>query len=743
MEDKYIASIASELAIKPNQVSSTIDLLNAGGTVPFIARYRKEKTGELDEVKITLIRDLSQRYEELEKRRVFILKTIKEQGNLTSDLERKIKAADSVQLLEDIYLPFKPKRKTKSTIAKDKGLEPLATFIFKQTLEDPIAKASVFIDKEKGVNNTEEALQGARDIIAEWISEKADARQRLRNLFERTAVITSKSIKSKETQGVKYKDYFAWSEPLSKTPSHRLLAMRRGEKEAFLSLDISIDKDDAIRTIEKMIITGKNSSANHVKQAIEDAYKRLLKPSLETELRLFSKKQADQDAINVFSENIRELLLSAPLGQKSILAVDPGFRSGCKVVCLNQEGKLLEHTIIYPNEPQRKTIEAEEKLKLLVSKYAIEAIAIGNGTASRESENFVKKITFDRSLEVVVVNESGASIYSASEIAREEFPEHDVTVRGAVSIGRRLADPLAELVKIDPKSIGVGQYQHDVDQTALKQGLDDVVSSCVNAVGVEVNTASKQLLTYVSGLGPTLAQNIIAYRNENGSFNSRKELLKVARMGAKVYEQAAGFLRIQHGKHPLDGSAVHPERYPIAEKIATDLNINLKDLIGNIETLSTVNLSNYTTKDVGLPTLKDIISELEKPGRDPRNSFESFSFSDLVHEITDLHEGMELPGIVTNVTKFGAFVDIGVHQDGLVHISELSNSFVKDPNEIVKVQQKVHVKVTSVDVQRKRIALSMKTNSSTPKHINKKRNETNKPNSSMEQQLNALKGKWS
>ncbi len=745
MEQKYIQQIASELSIRPTQVTATLELLAAGGTIPFIARYRKEKTGELDEVQIAAVRDLSAGFEELEKRRAFILKSIKEQEKLTPELEKKIDAATTLTELEDIYLPYKPKRKTKATVAKDKGLEPLAKFLFDQNSSNVEGEAEKFLSEEKEVKSIEEALQGARDIIAEWVSEDAEARQKLRNVFKKTAIVKTKVLKGKETEGEKYKDYFEWEEPLAKTPSHRLLAMRRGEKEMILSMDISPEKEVAIEKLERQFVKGNNAAANQVQLAIEDCYKRLLKPSLETEFRLTSKKKADLDAIRVFTDNLRELLLASPLGQKAVLALDPGFRTGCKVVCLNQQGKLLHNAAIYPHEPQRQTAAAEATLKQLVNEYKVEAIAIGNGTAGRETEAFVNKIKFDHPVQVVMVNESGASIYSASEIARDEFPDHDITVRGAVSIGRRLADPLAELVKLDPKSIGVGQYQHDVDQTALKNALDDVVMSCVNAVGVDVNTASKQLLTYVSGLGPTLAENIVNYRNENGPFQSRKEILKVPRMGEKVFEQAAGFLRIRDGKNPLDASAVHPERYKLVEQMAKDLQSDLKTIIGKSDIKSKIDLKKYVNDEVGLPTLQDILEELVKPGRDPRKEFEVFSFDDSVHDINDLREGMTLPGIVTNVTNFGAFVDIGVHQDGLVHISEISNTFVKDPNEVVKVSQKVQVRVTGVDVPRKRISLSMKDEQ--PARTNKPVRQKNivkkeEPQGSMQDKLAALKGKW-
>lgn len=742
MEQRFISQIANTLSIKTNQIIATLALLDEGATIPFISRYRKEKTGELDEVQIGNIRDLSEKIKELEKRREFILKTIKEQGNLTPELEKKILETQELNTLEDIYLPFKPKRKTKATIAKDKGLEPLANQIFDQRNFDIQTAADQYINAEKDVNSIDEALQGARDIIAERVNENSEARQKIRNLFQRTGIVKSKVLRNKEVEGEKFKDYFEWEEPLNKIPSHRLLAIRRGEKEMVLSMDISPDKDDALNAINKHFIVSSNQAAKQVELAIEDCYKRLLKPSIETEYRVSTKTSADTEAIRVFTDNLKELLLASPLGQKTILAIDPGFRTGCKVVCLNAQGKLLHNTVIYPSLGQRQQLEAEESIKQLVKEYSIEAISIGNGTASRETEKLVKSLNLDSSIQIVVVNESGASIYSASEVARDEFPNHDVTVRGAVSIGRRLADPLAELVKIDAKSIGVGQYQHDVDQTALKKALDETVSSCVNAVGVEVNTASKQLLTYVSGLGPTLAENIVNYRNENGPFTSRKEIMKVPRMGAKVFEQAAGFLRIRNAKNPLDSSAVHPERYKLVEQMAKDINSDIKSLIGQNGRVKDIDIKKYTSDELGIPTLNDILQELEKPGRDPRKEFESFSFDESVHEISDLHVGMTLPGIVTNVTKFGAFVDIGVHQDGLVHISQLANTFVKDPNDIVKVQQKVLVRVTEVDASRKRIALSMKDEQPTIRKTPKKQNQEKKSNNSIEDQLSALKDKW-
>lgn len=742
----YFQKISTLLNVPVKNVQNTVELLDEGATVPFISRYRKELTGSMDEVQIATVRDEITRLRELDKRKETVLKSIKEQGKLTEELEKKITEAETFSRLEDLYLPYKPKRRTKATIAKEKRLEPLATLIFSQEKFDVEAEAGKFVSEEKDVKNTEEALSGARDIIAEWISEDSVAREKMRNFFMEKGTITSKVMSGKEEEGEKFKDYFDWSEPLAKVPSHRLLAMRRGEKEGFLMLDINPDKDEAIGILEKIFIKGNSESSGQIKTAIEDSYKRLLKPSIETETRLWSKKQADEMAIRVFAQNLRELLLASPLGQKSILAVDPGFRTGCKVAALDRQGKLLEDIVIYPNEPQKKKKEAELTVLALCQKHHIEAIAIGNGTASRETESFIRSIEIlPKEIHVIVVNESGASVYSASDAAREEFPDHDVTVRGAVSIGRRLTDPLAELVKIDPKSIGVGQYQHDVDQTQLKNSLDDVVMSCVNAVGVEVNTASKQLLTYVSGLGPALAENIVKFRDEHGPFASRKQLMKVPRMGEKVFEQAAGFLRIRNSGHPLDSSAVHPESYHIVEAMAKDLGAEVADLISNKELRKKIDLKKYVSDTVGLPTLNDIMQELDKPGRDPRKTFEVFRFQEGVEHIEDLRAGMKLPGIVTNVTNFGAFVDIGVHQDGLVHVSHISNRFVKDPNEVVKVQQKVMVTVLEVDVNRKRISLSLKDDAAAapkPEKKNSPSAQKEKPAKDVNDMLATLKNKW-
>lgn len=702
--------IANELKLTTHQVEAVINLITGGATIPFMARYRKEVTGSLDEVVLTSIRDRHEQLIELDQRKESVLKSIDKQGKLTPALTKAIGQAETMTELEDIYLPYKPKRKTKATVAKEKGLEPLAATLFEQAKVDIEKISTSYINKELGVNTPEEALEGARDIMAEWVSENQEARKNIRELFWQDGIIEAKAIKSKATteEAQKFKDYFEWSEPIKKTPSHRLLAMRRGEKEGFITLDIAPTEELALQSLESQFVKGSSAASEQVTLAVKDSYKRLLKPSIESEVRVESKLKADLEAIKVFSSNLKELLLAPALGQKRVLAMDPGFRTGTKLVVLGEQSELLFNTVIYPNEPQREVTKSATLVSGLCDKYKIEAIAIGNGTASRETEAFVKSLGLPKNIITVMVNESGASIYSASEVAREEFPDHDVTVRGAVSIGRRLADPLAELVKIDAKSIGVGQYQHDVDQTKLKAGLDDVVMSCVNSVGVEVNTASKELLSYVSGLGPQLAKSIVEYRNQNGAFKSRSALKKVPRLGDKAFEQCAGFLRIRDAKNPLDASAVHPERYELVEKFAKDLNCTVKDLMTSAELRKKLDLKKYITSNLGLPTLTDILSELEKPGRDPREKFEVFNFDDSVHEITDLKVGMVLPGIVTNVTNFGAFVDVGVHQDGLVHISHLSDQFIKDPNAVISVQQKVSVTVVEVDVSRKRIALSMK-----------------------------------
>jgi protein Tex len=705
---RWVEQIAKEFSLQIKNVRAVADLLGEAATVPFISRYRKEMTGSMDEVMITNIRDRIEQLRELDKRREAVITSIEKQGKLTPELLGAVVNAESLAELEDIYLPYKPKRKTRASVAKEKGLEPLAQKLFEQDRFDLDEFSKTFIDVEKGVASVDEALDGARDIMAEWISENQDTRKRVRELFWKDGLIEARVMKGKENEGQKFKDYFDWSEPISKTPSHRLLAMRRGEKEGILSLDIYPPEELALQNMEHQYLKSENKASDQVRLAIKDSYKRLLRPSLETEIRMESKMKADEEAIKVFASNLKELLLTAPLGQKNVLALDPGFRTGCKLVCLDKQGKLIYNDTIYPNDPQRETMKSGTLVKALCEQYEIEAIAIGNGTASRETEHFVKHIGLPNRILVVMVNESGASVYSASDVAREEFPDKDITVRGAVSIGRRLMDPLAELVKIDPKSIGVGQYQHDVEQTRLKQGLDDVVMSCVNSVGVEVNTASKELLSYVSGLSAALARNIIEYRNQNGPFASRDSLMKVPRLGEKVFEQAAGFLRIHEAKNPLDSSAVHPESYGIVQQMAADLGCSVKDLMSSAELRKQLDLKKYVTDKVGLPTLSDILSELEKPGRDPREKFEIFSFTEGVNTIGDLKIGMKLPGIVTNVTNFGAFVDIGVHQDGLVHISHLSDKFIKDPKEAVTVQQKVNVTVVEVDVPRKRIGLSMK-----------------------------------
>ncbi|MEM6262828.1 MAG: Tex family protein [Bacteroidota bacterium] len=708
MEKKHIERIAQELNVRPQQVAAAIRLLDEGATVPFISRYRKEVTGSLDEVQIAQVRDRIEALRALDKRRESILTSLIERELLTDELKSAILGAQTLSELEDIYLPFRPKRRTRATIARERGLEPLATQLLEQDYDlEPESLAQGFINPEKEVGDLETALKGARDIIAETINEHQEVRSKMRQLYARQSMVHSKVIKGKEEEGAKYKDYFDWSEPLAKVPSHRLLAMRRGEKESILSLTIEPAADEAHWILEREFVKNDSPAASQVRMAAEDCYKRLLGPSMETEVRITSKDTADEEAIKVFTDNLRELLLAAPLGEKRVLALDPGFRTGCKVVALSAQGKLLHNTTIYPNPPQRETVRSEYAIIELVKSYNIEAIAIGNGTASRETERFLREIELPKNVQVLMVNESGASVYSASEVARNEFPDYDITVRGAVSIGRRLMDPLAELVKIDPKSIGVGQYQHDVDQTALKKSLDDTVMSCVNAVGVELNTASKELLTYVSGLGPVLAQNIVQYRNENGPFSSRKSLTKVPRLGPKAFEQAAGFLRVREADNPLDRSAVHPESYHVVEQMAKDLGVTLAQLMSQPDLVSKLSLQRYVTDTIGIPTLKDIVEELKKPGRDPREQFEAFSFDESVNKPEDLRVGMWLPGIVTNVADFGAFVDVGVHQDGLVHKSQMANRFVKHPSEVVKVQQKVNVRVVSLDLDRNRIGLSL------------------------------------
>ncbi len=679
--------------------------------MPFIARYRKEATGSLDEVQIAAIRDELEKLRAIDERRASIKKSLQERNLLSGELESKLDAAQSLSKLEDIYQPFKPKRRTKATIAKERGLEPLAAFILENQDAECSGKAAEFVNPEKEVADVSAALAGARDIIAENISDDAAARSSLREYFENNAVLSSKVMTGKEAEGAKYRDYFDWSEPAKTAPSHRILAIRRGETEGFLIMRVIPDEDGAISILKRLFVKNASSECGRqVATAAEDAYKRLLSATTETHMRLEIKKRADEEAVKVFANNLRELLMSSPLGRKNVLAIDPGFRTGCKVVCLNRQGDLLFNDVVYPEQSAMRLKEAEDKIRALCSRFQIEAIAIGSGTAGRETEAFVKSLGLPQSIAVVMVNESGASIYSASEVAREEFPNYDITVRGAVSIGRRLMDPLAELVKIDPQSIGVGQYQHDVNQAMLKRSLDDVVVSCVNSVGVEVNTASKQLLSYVSGLNASTAANIVSYRNENGAFKSRKQLMKVKGLGAKSFEQAAGFLRINGGENPLDASAVHPERYTLVEKMAADIGSDINTLLNDPAARAKINLQNYVGDGIGMPTLKDIMQELGKPGRDPREKFETFSFAEGVSKMEDLHEGMRLPGIVTNVTAFGAFVDIGVHQDGLVHVSELSDTFVRDPHDVVKPQQRVNVYVLEVDAVRKRISLSMKSN---------------------------------
>jgi protein Tex len=710
MIDKHIEKISREQNLKSNQIRATAQLLEEGATVPFIARYRKEATDMLDEVEITSIRDRLKQLEELDNRRDAIIKSLDERGLLTDELKQKIDEAEVMAVLEDIYLPFKPKRRTRATIAREKGLEPIALQIYLQENIDPAKEAEKYLDPEKELNTIEEVLQGARDIIAEMINEDQDARAQMRELFAVSGIMKSKVITGKETEGIKYKDYFNWEESIMTAPSHRVLAIRRGENEGFLSMRILPNEEEALNILDRLFIKKSNLCAEQVRLAMQDSYKRLLALSMETEIRMDSKQKADDEAIRVFAENLRQLLLAAPLGQKNVLAIDPGFRTGCKIVCLDKQGKLIYNENIYPTGSELQKRKAGASLFEMCKIYHIEIICIGNGTASRETESFVKSLNLPGNLPIVMVNESGASIYSASDVAREEFPDYDVTVRGSVSIGRRLQDPLAELVKIDPKSIGVGQYQHDVDQTHLKESLDDTVISCVNSVGVELNTASKQLLTYVSGLGPKLAGAIVEFRNANGPFKSREDLMQVPRLGPKAFEQAAGFLRIRDGINPLDKSAVHPESYHIIKKMCDDLNTDISQLMLNEALRRKINLQNYLTETIGLPTLNDIIDELAKPGRDPREQFEEFKFTDGVEKIEDLTVGMKLPGIITNITAFGAFVDIGVHNDGLLHISQIANKFIKNPADVLKVHQKVMVTVREIDIERKRIGLSMKDN---------------------------------
>ena len=706
MSTQYAETISTELNVQSQQVISTIALLDEGGTVPFIARYRKEATGLLDEVAIMQIRDRLEQLRELDKRRDTILKSLEDQEVLSDQLREKVSAAQSLSTLEDIYLPYRPKRRTRATIAREKGLAPLADLLFKQDeTTDPDTEAAAFIDQEKEVTCVADALAGARDIIAEWINEDPQARAQVRDLYASHSTLRTRVTTGKEQEGSKYRDYFEWEEPLAKAPSHRVLAMRRGEKEQCLSLRIIGPEEQCLAALDQQFVQGDNACSTQVQLAAQDAFKRLLSLSMETEMRVESKNVADEEAIRVFAENLRQLLLAPPLGQKNVLALDPGFRTGSKLVCLDAQGNLTHTDVIYPD---RHSDKAASILQHLCLEHKIEAIAIGNGTGGRETERFARSIGLPKSIQIVMVNESGASVYSASDAARAEFADYDLTVRGSVSIGRRLMDPLAELVKIDPKSIGVGQYQHDVDQHALKRSLDDVVVSCVNSVGVEVNTASEQLLSYVSGLGPQLAHNIIEYRREHGPFTSRKGLKEVPRLGPKAFELAAGFLRIHDGENPLDASAVHPERYTLVSKMAKDLDVEVGQLLRRDDLRRRIDLTRYASDEVGLPTLEDILSELSKPGRDPREEFSAFAFAEGIEKMEDLKPGMKLPGVITNITAFGAFVDIGVHQDGLIHISQLADRYVKDPNEIVKVQEQVEVRVTEVDLERKRIALSMR-----------------------------------
>ncbi|MGD9974956.1 MAG: Tex family protein [Desulfatirhabdiaceae bacterium] len=708
MNPIHIAKIAQELNLSQHQVQATAELLEADATVPFIARYRKEATDSLDEVAVTAIRDRLTALSELDARRESILKSLEQNGHLTDELNARVLGAETSAELEDIYLPYRPKRRTRAIIAREKGLEPLAMAIWAQTGVDPAAEAIPFVNPEIGVDTAEDALAGARDILAEMVNENADARARIRALFMEKGIIHSAVVAGKETEGAKYRDYFDWKESIATAPSHRVLAMRRGEREDFLNVSIAPPEEEALLILQRQFVTGDGEDSRQVMAAVQDAWKRLLSRSMETEIRLWARENADIEAIRIFSENLKNLLLAPPLGSKRVMGIDPGFRTGCKVVCLDPQGQLLHHDTIYPHTSDHQAEQARKKLVQLCQDYGIEAIAIGNGTAGRETESFVRSIDRLAGLQVIMVNESGASIYSASDVARDEFPDLDLTVRGSVSIGRRLMDPLSELVKIDPKSIGVGQYQHDVDQNLLKQALDDVVISCVNRVGVDVNRASVQLLTYVSGLGPQLAKNILSYRNENGPFKSRDALKKVKRLGPKAFEQAAGFLRILDSDNPLDASAVHPERYAIVNTMAADLGCGIADLMADPGRRKAISIQKYVSDQVGLPTLQDILDELAKPGRDPRDRFETVEFAGGIDKIGDLAPGLKLNGIVTNVTAFGAFVDIGVHQDGLVHISELGDRFVKHPSDVVRVGQAVHVTVMDVDLARNRISLSMK-----------------------------------
>ena len=708
MTASHIEKISSELDLKNSQVGAVAALLEDDATVPFIARYRKEATGSLDEVSVRAIRDRLQQLRELDRRKESILKSLEENGHLTDELKENVQAAQTLAILEDIYLPYRPKRRTKATIAREKGLDPLACLIFEQSGADPQKAAADFVDADKAIETVDDALAGARDIIAERINEDQEARTRLRKLYFSRAIIHSRVSPGKEISGAKYRDYFDWQEAALTAPSHRILAMRRGEKEEVLNLSIAPPENEAIKILEDQFVKTDGEDSAQVKLAVYDSYKRLLSRSMETEIRVASKERADMEAIKVFSANLRELLLAPPLGAKRILGIDPGYRTGCKIICLDRQGMVEHHDTIYPHTSKNQRQDAARTIQNCVPRFQIEVIAVGNGTAGRETEAFIKELDFDRAVDVIMADESGASIYSASETARKEFPDLDLTVRGAISIARRLMDPLSELVKIDPKSIGVGQYQHDVDQSSLKQSLDDIVVSCVNGVGVEVNRASVELLTYVSGLGLQVAKNIMAYREQNGPFTSRTLLKKVPRLGPKAFEQAAGFLRIRDSEDPLDASAVHPESYHVVSTMAKDMGCTVTNLMTNSELREKIDINRYVTEQFGFPTLKDILKELARPGRDPRQEFEKFAFAGDIEKISDLKSGMKIPGIVTNVTAFGAFVDIGVHQDGLVHISELSDKFVKNPADVVKVQQKVEVTVMEVDLERNRISLSMK-----------------------------------
>ncbi len=714
MLETYDKAVASQARVTPQQVEAVRALLDEGATIPFIARYRKEKTGSLDEVVVTQIRDILARLEALDARRQVVLKSLEELGVLTDELRRSVESVATMTELEDIYLPYRPKRRTRATIAKEKGLEPLAEIILSQLTTNPLQDALAFLSEEKGVAAVEDALAGARDIIAERVSEDAGARDTMRKLFHGEGVAQSSVVKGKEAEGIKYRDYFDCQEPIDRMPGHRVLAVLRGENEGFLKLKIRPPQEKALSLLQRRFVKGSGDAAAQVVQAIEDGYQRLLSPSIENDIRQQAKERADDEALKVFARNLRETLMASPLGPRAVLAIDPGYRTGCKVVCLDRQGKLMANTVIYPDQSSTKSKEASKMVLGLIKHFNIEAVAIGNGTASRETEEFVRGLDLTGEVPVVMVNESGASIYSASAVAREEFPDEDITVRGAVSIGRRLQDPLAELVKIDPKSIGVGQYQHAVDQGRLKNNLDETVVSCVNEVGVKVNTASQQLLTYVSGLGPSLAKNIIAYRNEHGPFQSRAELRKVPRLGPKAFELAAGFLRVDSAENPLDASAVHPESYHIVDRMAKDTGCKVADLMHREDLRRQIKLESYIGEDCGLPTLKDIMTELAKPGRDPRKNFEPVAFSSSIRTIEGLTPGMKLTGVVTNVTNFGAFVDIGVHQDGLVHISEMADKFVKVPTDVVRVNQKVTVTVLAVDPERKRISLSMKSDTRPP-----------------------------